>query len=580
MMLALVSVAGLSSCDDLFDPADDNLKDVDQIEDDRNFAQGFLMHVYRNIPGYYDNSEYATDAAVTNEIDNAIRNMATGSWTSFNDPLSKWQGCLNNIQNLNLFLDNADKVQWAEDPEVAALFKARTIGEAHGLRALFMYYLLRNHSGIAADGQLYGPIALRNYMANTSDFNIPRATFEEYVRMINEDLDIAEQNLPLEYVSLPSDATVPAPFDQYTTHVGSYNRVMGEYGQHLMNGLIARAIRSRVALLAASPAYEAAAAVTWAEAADAAADVIDHIGGPSKLASNGHTYYNNTDEIDALKMGVGPQEMIWRGNVESNRSEEENNFPPSLYGKGRMNPTQNLVDAFPMKNGYPISDSRSGYDEKNPYADRDPRLDLYIIYNGSKAGVSNTVINTSADATTADGLNKRETSTRTGYYMKKRLRMDVNCNPSMAQSKNHYTPRIRYTEIFLNYAEAANEAWGPKGTGKHGYSAYDVIKAIRTRAGITDHSYLDECAADPAKMQALIRNERRLELCFESFRFWDLRRWKADINENARGTEIRGGVHTALPEVERREFTDYMYYGPIPNSEVLKFSNLQQNAGW
>ena len=86
------------------------------------------------------------------------------------------QGCLNNIQNLNLFLDNADKVQWAEDPEVAALFKARTIGEAHGLRALFMYYLLRNHSGIAADGQFYGPIALRNYMANTSDFNIPRAT--------------------------------------------------------------------------------------------------------------------------------------------------------------------------------------------------------------------------------------------------------------------------------------------------------------------------------------------------------------------------------------------------------------------
>ena len=153
MMLALVSVAGLSSCDDLFDPADDNLKDVDQIEDDRNFAQGFLMHVYRNIPGYYDNSEYATDDAVTNEIDNAIRNMATGSWTSFNDPLSKWQGCLNNIQNLNLFLDNADKVQWAEDPEVAALFKRRTIGEAHGLRALYMDYLLRNHSGIASDRQ-------------------------------------------------------------------------------------------------------------------------------------------------------------------------------------------------------------------------------------------------------------------------------------------------------------------------------------------------------------------------------------------------------------------------------------------
>jgi len=44
--------------------------------------------------------------------------------------------------------------------------------------------------------------------------------------------------------------------------------------------------------------------------------------------------------------------------------------------------------------------------------------------------------------------------------------------------------------------------------------------------------------------------------------------------------EIKGNVYTELPEVERREYTDYMYYGPIPNSEVLKFSNLQQNKGW
>lgn len=579
-MLALASVVGLSSCDDLFDPADDNLKDIDQIEDDRNFAQGFLMHVYRNIPSYYDNSDYATDDAVTNEIDNSLRSMATGSWTSVNDPLSKWVSCLNCIQNINLFLDNAGTVKWADDPEVAELFKMRTMGEAHGLRALFMYYLLRNHSGIAPDGQLYGPVALRNYLPNSSDFNLSRATFDDYVRMIEEDLDVAENNLPLEYASLPADAPVPAPFDEITSHVGNYNRVMGDYGQHLMNGMIARAIRSRVLLLAASPAYESASAATWAEAADAAADVIDHIGGPSQLAANGHTYYNNADEIDNLKMGVGPAEMIWRGNVESSRSEEETNFPPSLYGKGRMNPTQNLVDAFPMANGYPIGDQRGNYDSKNPYANRDPRLALYIIYNGATAGVSNTVINTASDATTADGLNKRETSTRTGYYMKKRLRMDVNCNPSMAQSKNHYTPRIRMTEIMLNYAEAANRAWGPKGTGSHAYSAYDVIKAIRNRAGITDDTYLNECASSPDAMDELIRNERRLELCFESFRFWDLRRWKADLNEPARGMEIKGGVYSELPEVERREYTDYMYYGPIPHSEVLKFSNLQQNRGW
>ncbi len=56
------------------------------------------------------------------------------------------------------------------------------------------------------------------------------------------------------------------------------------------------------------------------------------------------------------------------------------------------------------------------------------------------------------------------------------------------------------------------------------YSAYDVIKAIRKRAGIggTNDAYLEACAASKDKMRELIRNERRLELCFEGFRFWDL----------------------------------------------------------
>ena len=81
-------------------------------------------------------------------------------------------------------------------------------------------------------------------------------------------------------------------------------------------------------------------------------------------------------------------------------------------------------------------------------------------------------------------------------------------------------------------------------------------------------------------MRELIRNERRLELCFESFRFWDLRRWKANLNETAKGLDVNGTVYTLLPNVENRAFADYMYYGPVPFSEILKFSNLSQNKGW
>ncbi len=109
-----------------------------------------------------------------------------------------------------------------------------------------------------------------------------------------------------------------------------------------------------------------------------------------------------------------------------------------------------------------------------------------------------------------------------------------------------------------------------------------MIKAIRHRAlGIDSDPYLEECAANPDKMRELIRNERRLELCFESFRFWDLRRWKADLKETARGMNItNNSVYNVIPNVEARSYESYMYYGPIPKTELLKFSNLKQNQGW
>jgi hypothetical protein len=239
-----------------------------------------------------------------------------------------------------------------------------------------------------------------------------------------------------------------------------------------------------------------------------------------------------------------------------------------------------------MANGYPISSAKSGYDAANPYANRDPRLAKYVIYNGQTAGSNNTVINTQADNTAnLDGLNKDVSkSTRTGYYMKKLLRQDINLAPTVNSKQMHYVARIRYTELYLDYAEAANEAYGPK--GGTGYSAYDVIKALRQRAGITSTEYLDECAADKDKMRELIRNERRIELCFEGWRFWDLRRWKvslSDLNQTAKGVSITNegtGKKYSEISVETRNYKDNGYYGPVPYDQILNFPTLQQNAGW
>ena len=208
--------------------------------------------------------------------------------------------------------------------------------------------------------------------------------------------------------------------------------------------------------------------------------------------------------------------------------------------------------------------------------------------NGSTAGPSSTAITTGTYGTNNDAINREAgQSTRTGYYLRKLLRQDVNPNPTINNAQYHYTARIRYTEIFLNYAEAANEAYGPTGKGTHAYSAYDVIKAIRARAKVgaaNGDAYLESIKGDKDKMRELIRNERRLELCFENFRFWDLRRWKADLNQTALGITIDkqiSGTLTYTPlNVENRVYADYMYYGPIPYDETRKWSNLVQNKGW
>lgn len=584
-ILGLAAVA-FSSCRKILDPEPENLKTVEQMYTDATFAQGFLVNAYINIPNYYDNSEYATDDAVTNQLGSAYQQLATGAWTSSNNPTAVWNQSYEAMQYINLFLENSPKVKWAANPAANTLFNRRMRGEAFGLRALYYYFLLRHHGGVASNGQLMGVPIITKYQTPADDFNQPRATFDDCVKQIYRDLDSAETYLPTEYNDVNAAAQIPAAFQTYTQNVEIYNRVMGQASRQLFNGLIAKAFRARVALLAASPAFNPTMA-KWQDAATYAAALIDYRGGANALPVNGGTFY--ATDVDNQSGGSNPPEIIWRQNLSSSdlsNQQEAQNFPPSLFGTGFMNPTQNLVDAFPMANGYPINHPNASYNPSAPYANRDPRFAKYIIYDGSTAGVNNAVIRTGSNSVTADAINK-PTATRTGYYMRKRLRMDVNRNPNSLNLRNHYVPRIRFTEMYLDYAEAANEAYGPMGTGSKPYSAYDVIKAIRKRALSPNASfndpYLEECKTDQSKMRELIRNERRLELSFEGFRFWDLRRWKVDLNklnETARGLDVNGTVITPLDNVEIRSFQSYMYYGPIPITEVQKYNQLLQNQGW
>ncbi len=581
-LLSLVFL--ISSCDDMFTPQIENNLDVDYIYNNASYAQGLLANGYTRIPiDSWSFNDVATDDAVSNDNSNGYRKMASGSWAADNNPTERWTACRSAIHYLNLFLSKSDDVNWADDQLVSVMFNDRMKGEAYGLRGMYMYYLLQAHGGWTEDGRLLGIPLIIEPETTSSDFNQPRATFEECMVQIYTDLNEAIELLPLDYADISRDNDVPAKYRNIGVSAAQYTRVFGDHMGLRMTARIAEGIMAQASLLAASPAFNSATSTTWANAAEYAAKVLDRIGGVSGLDNNGHTWYANSSEIESLKAGGNPAEILWRTGSESSSNLESDHFPPTLYGNGRLNPSQNLVDAFPMANGYPITTSNAQYNAYNPYANRDPRLSLYIVYNGSVAGHNNSTITTATDGTTNDALNKTETSTRTGYYMRKLLRQDVNLNPSSVNNQKHYKARMRYTEIFLNYAEAANEAYGPTGAGSHGYSAYDVVKAIRQRAGVgtdNNHAYLESIKNDKEAMRELIRNERRLELCFEGFRFWDLRRWQLNLNEEVRGMSITGSQFDPALSVEIRDYKDYMNYGPIPYSEVLKFDALIQNRGW
>ncbi len=603
IILYFIGLLAFSSCDDMFEPAKENHRQAEDMTEESAYAHGLLLYGYDRLPYLTTTqTDIATDDAVTNNTSSGYREMAMGTWKAESNPMSQWDNCKDGIQYINTFLTIVEKTKWAPSAvSKQQMFIDRLKGEAFGLRAILYYYLLQAHGGYADDGVLYGVPLLTTPEDGSSDFNQPRATFADCVKQIYADCDSAMALLPADYIDINNNADIPAKYLALGANYSNYNLVFGKKASNLVSGKIAEAVKAQVALLAASPAFRDQSGVTSAEAATLLANVLKRIGGLDGFDTSGNTWYKNKTKLDPSASEMA--EILWREDRRNNNDQERENFPPTLYGNGRVNPSQNLVDAFPMLSGRPITDPLSGYDPQNPYANRDPRLDLYIVFNGStlkKTTILTGVNMANEDQSTDDNLNSIARSTRTGYYLKKLLRDDASVNPSSNLTQYHIYPRIRYTEMFLAYAEAANDAWGPKGDqAGAGFTAYDVIKAIRGRAGLgkdymgmplpEGDAYLEDCATDQAKMTNLIRNERRIELCFENKRFWDLRRWQMPLTESVKGMKVEkvdpdkedSPLKYTVIEVEDRVFdSSYQWYGPIPKGEVLKWSNLKQNKGW
>jgi hypothetical protein len=262
------------------------------------------------------------------------------------------------------------------------------------------------------------------------------------------------------------------------------------------------------------------------------------------------------------------------------------NGPNGYGGWGGNLPLQNLVDEYEMDNGKPITDPTSGYNPQDPYTGRDKRFYATVLYNGANYRGRAIETFTPGGKDSKDGADNWNTS-KTGYYLKKFMNDAYPLQNPWGNAGFQPWFYIRYAEILLNFAEAANEAYGPDVVPSGStLSARTAVNMIRQRPSVD----MPELPAglSQSQMRDAIRYERRVELAFEEHRFYDVRRWKiAEVTENqpAGGITITksGSTLTYATKValDNRKFETKNYWLPIPRSEIQASNNkITQNPGY
>jgi starch-binding outer membrane protein, SusD/RagB family len=574
-ILAFLFLISFYACEDILEPEKDNTYDLEIIKSNVAWAEGILLNGYRSIASTNHASfalAYASDEAVINDPGSGIKTAVNGGWTARANPFSRWNRSYEGILYLNTFLEEMQDIEWYWKNEVtSSLLADKLNGEAYALRAWHYFRLLQAHAGRGTNGEMLGVPIVDKVLSpdNPSEYQIPRSSFNDLVKFIIEDCDRAIALLPDRWVNIQA----ATPDEQ--AYVNYVNQAIGDRNTNRINGLVAKFIKAKTLLYAASPAYSDGT-YTYAMAAEAAAQLMDSNNGLTHVPTGKLNFYNNPDLRNVKN---SHPEVLWSTRGVDANSWERDNYPPSLFGNGRTNPTQELVNAFPMLDGTPTPLSK--INSSDPYSGRDPRLSAFILYNGAQFTVGgNTVtINTTNGSPDALGSD-RTTASQTGYYLRKFMDVgNVNLDPTVNAVGLQYYTYARYTDVLLMFAEAANEAVGPDGA-IGGYTAREVINAIRQRAGITSADYVD--GLNQTQMQDLIRNERRIEMCFEEERFWDLRRWKMteEMKKPVSGVQISadGSTFTYI-KVEDRSYFDHQIYGPIDYFETLKYEIIQ-NEGW
>ena len=562
---------GLSSCSDQMDYNEFKINDIDYIKRDFGSVGKITTHIYRALD--YDHGQMyggamlssATDESVYSHQGNAIESYFNGAWSPTNANSSIWGTCWDAITYCNLYLDNflgldfpLHKLEKGYADEMIRYENYQW--EVRFMRAYYYFLLVRQYGGV--------PL-ITNYL-NADEANAqPKATADEIFAFIDSECDAIKDEIIQNYS-------------------GAYNSIENEDGR--VNNLGVLALRARAALYHASPLFtqeksDAEKKELWHQAALRNKECIDECVKRGMGLSNDYSLLFGPDSWSNAQ---SIKEIIFARRIADDRAMETRNFPIGMSGGNGGNcPTENLVSAYEMTNGLPITDPNSGYDDQNPYAGRDARLAATVAVNGEKW----------PNELPSDGLeiwyggaNSRSVAygTPTGYYLKKYVNGGQKIAGTGQSTSKHTWILFRMGQLYLDYAEALLNYTGS------GYSAPEeftmtavaAINLVRKRAGQPD---LPE-GLSFADFEKRYENERFVELAFEGHRIFDVRRWmKAkQYFEDIKVMEItKNGDDLAFRTVlnpnyiEKRVWAgDHQYFWPIPQADVLKADALTQNPGW
>lgn len=457
-------------------------------------------------------------------------NQASSFPLNYSSTLNWWSTLYSTIQKCNTYFQNIGQLDTVGNGAMIASLS----GQVHFLRAYCYFQLLERFGGV--------PLITKVYTATDTKFNETRASWDSTSAFIQSEIAAALPGL---------QPTAPSG-QEGTVTTGA-----------------ALALKARLLLYAASPYFNTSNDMAkWQAAADAALAVIN---------LNQYTLYATSTTYGKIFTDFFNSEVIFArvfGNVQEDRyNTVYRDLSPNGYnGYSAYNVLEQMVDAFQMNDGTAFSWSNPGQ-AANPYQNRDPRFYADILFNGAPFQGRPAQFWLGGLDSKLSSLSPWNAS-KTGYTILKMVDSTYNFNVQP------YSPAqwilFRLSEIYLNYAEAEAELGQT-------VTALTYLNKIRQRAGMPD-----VVSAGGDDLIQKIRQERRIELCFEGHRFFDLRRW--GIAEQGAGDAL-GIVITPtnaqnttfsyqVDTVQTRVWVPGFYYYPIPRPELQANPNLTQNPGY